>query len=168
MWSNITIAFVFIQDEVYNQEDLHRVNRDDSYLSGRCHDNQYSGIPPSPDSPMPLLKAVSSRGINVVDKTSILKDLLPDIGKKRLVKRSQSFSYHGRSVEGTCDSLDDSDGIILDRTHPRHFKGRNVPCRTLSETVRPSSAGTPDNSRRKFNKQEGQQQVVNEDNLDNR
>lgn len=157
-----------LDDEIYDPEDMHHINRDDSYLSSRCHDNHYSGIPPSPESPVPLLEAVSSRGINIVDKTSILKDLLPDIGKKRLVKRSQSFSYHGRSVEGTCDSMDDSDGKIFDRTHPRHMKGRNVPCRTLSETVRPSSAGTPDNSKKKFSKQEGQQHVGSEDNLDNR
>ncbi|CAE1278293.1 unnamed protein product [Acanthosepion pharaonis] len=157
-----------LDDEIYDPEDMHHINRDDSYLSSRCHDNHYSGIPPSPESPVPLLEAVSSRGISIVDKTSILKDLLPDIGKKRLVKRSQSFSYHGRSVEGTCDSMDDSDGKIFDRTHPRHMKGRNVPCRTLSETVRPSSAGTPDNSKKKFSKQEAQHQVGSEDSLDNR
>lgn len=148
-----------LDDEAFDQGDLQHTNRDDSYLSSRCHDNTYTGIPPSPESPVPLLEAVSSRGISIVDKSSILRGLLPDFGKKRIVKRSQSFSYHGRSVEGTCDSLEE-------RSSSRQSKGRNVPCRTLSETVRPSSAGTPDNPRRKLSKQEGRSGT--EDNLDNR
>ncbi|XP_029644806.1 uncharacterized protein LOC115218929 [Octopus sinensis] len=162
-------------DEMCEHDERQHHSSIDYYHPAHCHDSYNQG-PPSPGSPVPLLETVYPRGLSRVMKSSMLRDWFPDFVRKdklRHLKRSQSFSHRSRNniVDSSNEVFEDSGSAevrTLDRGHSS--KTSHPPRRTLSETMRPASAGTPESMRtnHKLSKQDRRQRTMTMDNLDNR
>ncbi|GAB1604268.1 uncharacterized protein LOC115218929 [Argonauta hians] len=167
------------EEEICEHEERPYYTLPDYHHPVHCHDSYNQG-PPSPGSPVPLLETVYPRGLSRVVKGAAWRDWLPDFARKdkmRHLKRSQSFSHRSRNnmIDSSSNEVFEDTGSgevrTLDRGHSSSSsKTSHPPRRTLSESVRPSSAGNPDSARNsaRLSRQDRRQRTMTMDNLDNR